>query len=98
MNGTQILQRDKTETDKHQLNLLISKLNESCSGEMMKEVCNYSKKFWGRDKRIQPTYKMIGYGEKKEVKTVSRDGITADHEKTFKIIKRLQHISMLIDD
>lgn len=64
----------------------------------MKEVCNYLKKFWGRDERIQPTYKMIGYGEEKEVKTVSRDGITVDHEETFKIIKRLQHTTMLIDD
>lgn len=53
------------------MNFLISKLNESCFGE----VCNYLKKFWGGYERVYPTYKMTAYGGQKKVKTVSRNGI-----------------------
>ena len=42
----------KIEMDKHQLNFLISKLNESCFGEVMREVCSYLKKSGGGYVRV----------------------------------------------
>lgn len=62
----------KIEIDKHQLNFLISELNESCFGEVMREVCNYLKKFWGGYERAPANLQDDWLWRAEKVKTVSR--------------------------